>query len=644
MKLKIILFIGVLLIIFQCLCINVYSDPVKPTPIDETIFDSFDYRLINLDVDSDISSNLIILKEQIDKNIYKFTYNFDSNINTNYQFNFKIDKRLEFYYSNSLFNYTLGYFINNNFWEYYYNFSDMVLNGFRPIVSFDNNRFSLILNLISDSNFVSIDPFFGRSNFPFRPRYESFNDILRGESINSGSTKGKCLSISAFLNTGPFVVFPEVDWGKMRYFLYEDIGGNAVNLIGISDEYTTFLGQVIGYKNITFGNDYPFPIIIENKKYFLSINGVAWGSSSPHMWIAHDGLTGFPPNNDAYYKNVLYNDSFPNPLTGETYQDKNYFIGCYTDGIYPSSDFDLLNLVPNHNDIVVDYNATFYFNGTIDMDYWSWNNVTVEFNNSNLGYSNTTYHEQDYSFNIDYDLKCGTTYDYWVNVTTFNKGVSEHIYFNTTDCIEIIELENNTNILNINPSNKTIDFYFCNESFNISFNVNHSQGGWINVTVYFNNTIVYQENETGNRSITFDLYNNLTAERLFYKHNYTFYINSTIGGNSTNISNWVNTGEEVFCSSLAFENTQFGIFIALSLFFFFFHTGYKSEKRSGGSFMLLSAFILFALEAMLTPYLHIGLIILFISPFAIFILFLGIKKQFYPVEKDNPEAEVKKIN
>jgi hypothetical protein len=68
----------------------------------------------------------------------------------------------------------------------------------------------------------------------------------------------------------------------------------------------------------------------------------------------------------------------------------------------------------------------------------------------------------------------------------------------------------------------------------------------------------------------------------------------------------------------------------LSLFFGFFYIGYKSDKRSGGWFMLFSGFLLIGLGFLI--YGILGYAAALVTPFAIFIMILGIKKGLYGPE------------
>ena len=103
---------------------------------------------------------------------------------------------------------------------------------------------------------------------------------------------------------------------------------------------------------------------------------------------------------------------------------------------------------------------------------------------------------------------------------------------------------------------------------------------------------------------------------------------------SINETNWLN-----LAGSLLFDSGQFSIFISLSLMFFFFHLGYTSRKRSGGAFMLLSGFILIGLEFLITEYINALYVAPLITPYAIFMIFLGIRKWLYPPEREKTKSE-----
>jgi len=92
---------------------------------------------------------------------------------------------------------------------------------------------------------------------------------------------------------------------------------------------------------------------------------------------------------------------------------------------------------------------------------------------------------------------------------------------------------------------------------------------------------------------------------------------------------------------LSVITAQFAIIINLLLFFFLFWIGYESKKRSGGAFLLISGFILIALEFSLVSYLNASYVVPFITPLAIFLMFLGGRKLLYKPseEKHTPESQ-----
>lgn len=82
---------------------------------------------------------------------------------------------------------------------------------------------------------------------------------------------------------------------------------------------------------------------------------------------------------------------------------------------------------------------------------------------------------------------------------------------------------------------------------------------------------------------------------------------------------------------MLFTDAQFIIVLTFALFAFFFSLGYKSEKKSGGFFMLFAGFVFLAFEGLVAVLLD-NLVIVFISPFGIFMILLGVMKAFYNKE------------
>ena len=87
------------------------------------------------------------------------------------------------------------------------------------------------------------------------------------------------------------------------------------------------------------------------------------------------------------------------------------------------------------------------------------------------------------------------------------------------------------------------------------------------------------------------------------------------------------------------DATQFSIIVNVLLFMFFFWIGYLSPKRSGGGFMILAGFMLFALEVLLSNILSAFYVVPLVTPIAIYIILLGIRKQFMAPSKEKTKSE-----
>jgi hypothetical protein len=89
---------------------------------------------------------------------------------------------------------------------------------------------------------------------------------------------------------------------------------------------------------------------------------------------------------------------------------------------------------------------------------------------------------------------------------------------------------------------------------------------------------------------------------------------------------------------LAYFVTYDMYIIPLILFIIFFVIGYTSKKRSGGFFLIFAGFALLGLliEARVDIQLLVALLM---SPFAIFIMLLGVKKAFFNDEQDEKDAQ-----
>jgi len=137
-----------------------------------------------------------------------------------------------------------------------------------------------------------------------------------------------------------------------------------------------------------------------------------------------------------------------------------------------------------------------------------------------------------------------------------------------------------------------------------------------------------------------------TITNLAYSTNYSVWVNYTDGNCTVNESFWFVTESEAEATGittyqLSWEETQFGIIISIILFIFFFWVGYNSPKRSGGGFMMFSAFLFFSIEILTTSILNAVLVIPLFTPIGIYILLLGIRKQFFPVANEKTKTEGK---
>ena len=95
----------------------------------------------------------------------------------------------------------------------------------------------------------------------------------------------------------------------------------------------------------------------------------------------------------------------------------------------------------------------------------------------------------------------------------------------------------------------------------------------------------------------------------------------------------------MFISAFAIEDEQLSLFVTMTLFCFFFYTGYTINKRSGGILMIFSGFTLIAFEFLVSSVLNAFLVIPLLSPIAILIIILGVRKWLYPVEDEKTKSE-----
>ena len=172
---------------------------------------------------------------------------------------------------------------------------------------------------------------------------------------------------------------------------------------------------------------------------------------------------------------------------------------------------------------------------------------------------------------------------------------------------------------------------------------NHVNTTWSHVRrLLLNNSWLIFDNDTGNGtggSCNFTVrlnlsgligYVNWTGDYMENATNITFYVTDDM---SINGSVSVDEDEYFLSGVLSLDAAS----TILSLFAIFFYMGYKSEKRSGGWFMLFAGFLLIALGILV--YGILGYAAAFVTPFAIFIMALGVKKGLYGPESTEKSAE-----
>jgi len=110
---------------------------------------------------------------------------------------------------------------------------------------------------------------------------------------------------------------------------------------------------------------------------------------------------------------------------------------------------------------------------------------------------------------------------------------------------------------------------------------------------------------------------------------------TTVVSTNTSFNGTVNVDdEEYFLSGILSLDAASMI---LLLFAIFFYMGYNSGKRSGGWFMVFAGFLLIALGILV--YGNLGYAATLVTPFAVFIMILGVKKGLYGPELKEKETK-----
>jgi hypothetical protein len=256
-------------------------------------------------------------------------------------------------------------------------------------------------------------------------------------------------------------------------------------------------------------------------------------------------------------------------------------------------------------------------------------------------------------------MVCSSNYTWWINASSDNCSSSHRLdtwyYFVTTACV----VTNQTPyIVDFNPSNNSCCNNYNPFRFNITVNDNETDLMRINISYnatnysLFNNVYngTYWHNVTLNCSMSINI-------NVSVNDSYGNYLNVSYNFDTTACS--INLSDCVAC----FNDTNFtdslenylitngyikesdnveisldATFITLLLFALFFIIGYTQNKKSGGVLMVFSGFILLALEYLLATALD-NLIVVFMSPIAILIILLGVRKWLYSPEGEKTKSE-----
>ena len=200
-------------------------------------------------------------------------------------------------------------------------------------------------------------------------------------------------------------------------------------------------------------------------------------------------------------------------------------------------------------------------------------------------------------------------------------------------------------------------------SLNISYitiqaNFIEGIGDSINISIVADNGLFY-------RNITNDVVNNSYSLNVIFANfstetNYTYYVNFTGSGcvwgfdytftttqyNLYEILQIIDYKIDVIDNKIIGVGDELDISIGLdgtlltfALFGLFFVVGYTINKRSGGILMIFSGFTLIAFEFLVSSVLNAFLVIPLLSPIAILIIIVGVRKWLFPVEGEKTKSE-----
>ena len=324
-------------------------------------------------------------------------------------------------------------------------------------------------------------------------------------------------------------------------------------------------------------------------------------------------------DNGEYWDGKIDELRISNIERNATWVNATYHSTNYTEGF-------LLIGSENGGICSVDLGSFYYNESNIDGDRTSWINHSW---NTYYCIDNTTYWNGNHTYTaFAFDgavenyvvmpwgvigINSNSTWNWDSNqITSIGKNgyltMSYYWYYNTTLCED----------------------YYINHSYKIwgfggTFGVSNDA---INTDILcddFNGTGIHWLNLTYNTS---NKNKGVIVNTSFTKDNDSWYQNVTVGDDD-----WL------FISAFAIEEEQLSLFVTMTLFCFFFYTGYTSNKRSGGVLMLFSGFTLIGFSFLVSGVLDTLLIIPLLSPIGILIIILGIRKWLYPVENEYTKSE-----
>ena len=207
---------------------------------------------------------------------------------------------------------------------------------------------------------------------------------------------------------------------------------------------------------------------------------------------------------------------------------------------------------------------------------------------------------------------------------------------------------------------------FSNEvvsGLNISFitaqmNFTEGIGDSVNVSIAADNGLFYDNDTIGILNETYSL--NVIFANFSTETNYTVYVNVTSGSCfvsynynfTTTVYNLYEILQIIDYKIDVIDNKIIGVddeldisigldgtLLTLALFGLFFVVGYTINKRSGGILMIFSGFTLIAFEFLVSSVLNAFLVIPLLSPIAILIIILGVRKWLFMPEGEKTKSE-----